>query len=168
MITNKFGQAYVRTLINFNKSVVGHLDRFQKVQEQLDAGDNVVLLANHQTEADPGVWALLLEKVLPRLATEIIYVAGMGLHPTLHNTATELAWGPVHLHMLRLYMSAFAVSKATSFCCMQRALLAYATSFCLALLSVYLCRRQSCGRSTVQTLLHGSQPLLCTLPKTYG
>ena len=72
----KFGQNYVRTLINFNKSVVGHLDRFQKVQEQLDAGDNVVLLANHQTEADPGVWALLLEKVLPRLATEIIYVAG--------------------------------------------------------------------------------------------
>lgn len=72
----KFGQNYVRTLINFNKSVVGHLDRFQKVQEQLDAGDNVILLANHQTEADPGVWALLLEKMLPRLATEIIYVAG--------------------------------------------------------------------------------------------
>ncbi|KAL3142097.1 hypothetical protein ABBQ32_004718 [Trebouxia sp. C0010 RCD-2024] len=72
----KFGQNYVRTLINFDKSVVGHLDRFQKVQEQLDAGHNVVLLANHQTEADPGVWALLLEKVLPRLATEIIYVAG--------------------------------------------------------------------------------------------
>ncbi len=72
----KFGQNYVRTLINFNKSVVGHLDRFKKVQEQLDAGDNVVLLANHQTEADPGVWALLLEKQLPNLATEIIYVAG--------------------------------------------------------------------------------------------
>ena len=72
----KFGQNYVRTLINFNKSVVGHLERFEKIQEQLDAGDNVVLLANHQTEADPGVWALLLEKKLPRLATEIIYVAG--------------------------------------------------------------------------------------------
>ena len=72
----KFGQNYVRTLINFNKSVVGHLDRFKKVQEQLDAGDNVVLLANHQTEADPGVWALLLEKVLPQMATDIIYVAG--------------------------------------------------------------------------------------------
>lgn len=72
----KFGQNYVRTLINFDKSVVGHLERFEKIQEQLDAGDNVVLLANHQTEADPGVWALLLEKKLPRLATEIIYVAG--------------------------------------------------------------------------------------------
>ena len=67
----KFGQTYVRTLINFNKSVVGHLDRFEKVQQQLDAGDNVILLANHQTEADPGVWALLLEKHLPHLATEI-------------------------------------------------------------------------------------------------
>ena len=86
----KFGQTYVRTLINFSKSVVGHLDRFQKVQEQLDAGDNVVLLANHQTEADPGVWALLLEKVLPRLATEIVYVAGAisythTTHPPLHH-----------------------------------------------------------------------------------
>lgn len=82
----KFGQTYVRTLINFNKSVVGHLDRFQQVQEQLDAGDNVVLLANHQTEADPGVWALLLEKVLPRLATEIVYVAGAtsGTHTSQH------------------------------------------------------------------------------------
>ena len=76
----KFGQDYVRTLINFNKSVVGHLDRFKKVQEQLDAGDNVILLANHQTEADPGVWALLLEKVLPQMATDIIYVAGMQWH----------------------------------------------------------------------------------------
>lgn len=72
----KFGQTYVRTLINFNKSVVGHLDRFEKLQQQLNAGENVILLANHQTEADPGVWALLLEKHLPHLATEIIYVAG--------------------------------------------------------------------------------------------
>lgn len=73
----KFGQNYVRTLINFNKSVVGHIERFEKLQQQLDAGDNVILLANHQTEADPGVWALLLEKHLPHLATEIIYVAGI-------------------------------------------------------------------------------------------
>lgn len=76
----KFGQTYVRTLINFNKSVVGHIDRFEKLQQQLDAGDNVILLANHQTEADPGVWALLLEKHLPHLATGIIYVAGGSPH----------------------------------------------------------------------------------------
>lgn len=40
------------------------------------AGHNVVLLANHQTEADPGVFALSLEKTHPKLATDVIYVAG--------------------------------------------------------------------------------------------
>lgn len=39
-------------------------------------GENVVLLANHQTEADPAVWALLLESRFPKLATEVAYVAG--------------------------------------------------------------------------------------------
>lgn len=35
-----------------------------------------MLLANHQTEADPAVWALLLESRFPALATEVAYVAG--------------------------------------------------------------------------------------------
>lgn len=35
-----------------------------------------MLLANHQTEADPAVFALLLEAQFPRLATDVIYVAG--------------------------------------------------------------------------------------------
>ena len=46
------------------------------MQRQLEAGDNVILLANHQTEADPGVFALLLEASHPNLATDVIYVAG--------------------------------------------------------------------------------------------
>ena len=87
----KFGQNYVRTLINFNKSVVGHIDRFQQIQKQLEAGDNVVLLANHQTEADPGVWALLLEKQFPNLATEIIYVAGDHLSPSVGLSSTSFS-----------------------------------------------------------------------------
>ena len=51
-------QRYVRWLIDFKKSVLGNLAIFTQIQEQLDAGQNVVLLANHQTEADPGelVW----------------------------------------------------------------------------------------------------------------
>ena len=54
--------------------------RFTEVQRQLDSGENVILLANHQTEADPGVFALLLEASHPSLATEVIYVAGAILH----------------------------------------------------------------------------------------
>lgn len=32
------------------------------------AGENVILIANHQSEADPAVFALLLEKTFPHLA----------------------------------------------------------------------------------------------------
>lgn len=71
-----FGQRYVRALIDFDRSVVGYADRFAEIQRQLEAGHNVVLLANHQTEADPGVWALLLEAAFPSLATDVTYVAG--------------------------------------------------------------------------------------------
>lgn len=71
-----FGQRYIRGLVDFSKSVVGHVDRFAVLREQLKAGHNVVLLANHQTEADPAVFALLLEAEFPELATDVIYVAG--------------------------------------------------------------------------------------------
>ncbi len=47
-------QNYVRNLINFDISVVGHLENFDKAAEYLARGDNVIMLANHQTEADPG------------------------------------------------------------------------------------------------------------------
>ncbi len=35
-----------------------------------------ILLANHQTEADPGVFAHMLMASHPQLATDVIYVAG--------------------------------------------------------------------------------------------
>lgn len=72
----EFGQKYVGSLIDFTKSWVGHRDRFDKIEEQLNAGDNVILLANHQSEADPGVWAHMLVHTHPDLARKIIYVAG--------------------------------------------------------------------------------------------
>jgi len=71
-----FGQRYIRGLVNFNASFLGHQDRFAQVRAQLAAGENVVLLANHQTEADPAVFALLLEAEFPELASNVIYVAG--------------------------------------------------------------------------------------------
>ena len=52
-------QNYVRNLVDFQNSVVGHLENFDRVAAYLAAGDNVVILANHQTEADPGAHPLL-------------------------------------------------------------------------------------------------------------
>lgn len=72
----EFGQKYVASLLDFNESVVGNLDRWGEIDSQIKAGENVVLLANHQTEADPGVFAHMLESTYPDLAENVIYVAG--------------------------------------------------------------------------------------------
>jgi glycerol-3-phosphate O-acyltransferase len=72
----EFGQRYVGSLIDFTKSYLGHRERFDAMQQQLEAGENVILLANHQSEADPGIWAHMLMHTHPDLATNVIYVAG--------------------------------------------------------------------------------------------
>jgi glycerol-3-phosphate O-acyltransferase len=72
----EFGQRYVATLIDFKNSVLGHRARWDRINELLDAKHNVVLLANHQTEADPGVFAHMLAGTHPHLATDVTYVAG--------------------------------------------------------------------------------------------
>ncbi len=72
----EFGQRYVGSLTDFDTSVLGYPERFDTIRDQLAAGHNVVLLANHQTEADPGVWAHMLEHTHPQLATDVVYVAG--------------------------------------------------------------------------------------------
>ncbi|KAG2485182.1 hypothetical protein HYH03_016071 [Edaphochlamys debaryana] len=72
----EFGQRYVGSLIDFDNSVLCHRDRWDHIQSLLDQKHNVVLLANHQTEADPGVFAHMLKATHPKLATDVIYVAG--------------------------------------------------------------------------------------------
>ncbi|GMH40008.1 hypothetical protein BSKO_07912 [Bryopsis sp. KO-2023] len=71
-----FGQKYVGNLVDFKNSVVGHIDRWGEIERQIKAGENVILLANHQTEADPGVFAHMLTSTHPTLAENVIYVAG--------------------------------------------------------------------------------------------
>eukprot|EP00850_Spirogloea_muscicola_P021404 SM000247S08293 [mRNA] locus=s247:155693:158172:- [translate_table: standard] len=71
-----FGQNYVRPLIDFDTSYLGNQAVFDTIQQQILEGHNVVLLANHQTEADPAVMALMLEHTHPLLAENLTYVAG--------------------------------------------------------------------------------------------
>lgn len=72
----EFGQRYVGALIDFQASVLGQPDRWAQIEAQLAAKHNVVLLANHQTEADPGVFAHMLAASHPEMATSVVYVAG--------------------------------------------------------------------------------------------
>nr|ATJ44624.1 glycerol-3-phosphate acyltransferase [Theobroma cacao] len=71
-----FGQNYIRPLTDFRNSYVGNLSLFYEIEEKLKQGHNVVLISNHQTEADPAIITLLLEKTNPHVAENMIYVAG--------------------------------------------------------------------------------------------
>lgn len=72
----RFGTDLIRPLIDFeNSSILGsvHLDT---IRETLKKGENVILLANHQTEPDPQIISVMLEAIDPQLSSEMIFVAG--------------------------------------------------------------------------------------------
>lgn len=53
------------------------LDNLEKMSKQIAAGENVILLANHQSEADPQVTSSCFELAgYEQLAADMIYVAG--------------------------------------------------------------------------------------------
>ncbi|CAM8877797.1 unnamed protein product [Rhodiola kirilowii] len=70
------GQSYIRPLVDLRNSYVGNLHIFYEMEEKLQKGHNIILISNHQTEADPAVIALLLENSIPRLAEDMTYIAG--------------------------------------------------------------------------------------------
>lgn len=71
-----FGLDFIRPLIDFSKSRVFRPEIVETMVDQLARGENVILLANHQTEPDPQIISLLLEKEHPTFASELIFVAG--------------------------------------------------------------------------------------------
>ncbi|KAL9246959.1 hypothetical protein vseg_020437 [Gypsophila vaccaria] len=71
-----FGQNYIQPLIDFRTSFVGNIAIFREMEEKRQQGHNIILMSNHQSEADPAVIAWLLEKTNPHIAENLIYVAG--------------------------------------------------------------------------------------------
>ncbi|URD87242.1 glycerol-3-phosphate acyltransferase [Musa troglodytarum] len=71
-----FGQNYFRPLVDFRTSYIGNLFLFFDMEKKLKQGHNIVLFSNHQTEADPPLIALLLERTNPYLAEKLVFVAG--------------------------------------------------------------------------------------------
>lgn len=72
----QFGLDFIRSLIDLSGSQVRGLSIASQIEEQLRAGENVILFANHQTETDPQLISILLEKSHPILAEQMIYIAG--------------------------------------------------------------------------------------------
>ena len=59
-----------------NDSVLLGSERVKDIEALLAKGDNVVLLSNHQTEADPSCWSFALHENHERLERDMIMVAG--------------------------------------------------------------------------------------------
>lgn len=72
----KFGNDFIRPLIKQKECQVLGKDSLKMIDKQIANGENVVLFANHQIEPDPQAISLLLEKEHPKLAEEMIFVAG--------------------------------------------------------------------------------------------
>lgn len=73
----EWGSEFFRSLIDKENSQIMGMDNLKKALEQAEAGENVVFFANHQSEADPQVVSILLERAgLAKHAEKFYYVAG--------------------------------------------------------------------------------------------
>jgi glycerol-3-phosphate O-acyltransferase len=70
------GLEFVRPLIDYEHSMLLGKNSLEAIDRSCQAGDNVILLSNHQTEIDPQIISLLIEKEHPKLAEKMIFVAG--------------------------------------------------------------------------------------------
>ena len=72
----RFGVEFLRPLVDKSMSSLrGHVN-LDRAAAQLASGENVIFLANHQTEGDPQAISLLLEDTHPAIGKEMIFVAG--------------------------------------------------------------------------------------------
>lgn len=73
---HQFCLDFFRPMVLLDSSSVKGLDIVDSIVSQLSRGENVILFSNHQTEPDSQAITLLLEKTHPKLAQEMIFVAG--------------------------------------------------------------------------------------------
>lgn len=72
----RFGIEFIRPLVDTQRSRIEGIGNLDKIARQIEHGENVILFANHQTEVDPQLMSLVLEKSHPKLGEEVIFVAG--------------------------------------------------------------------------------------------
>ena len=72
----ELGINFMRPLVDEKSSFYLGTDTLDSIQSQLNAKENAVFFGNHQIEPDPQLMALLLRENYPKLAEEMIFVAG--------------------------------------------------------------------------------------------
>jgi len=81
------GNEFATGVINQDTSEIVGIEQIEQIQKQIADGDNVVLFANHQSEADPQIFSVLLDPKYPGFAEQTIFVAG-------DRVTTDLLAGP--------------------------------------------------------------------------
>lgn len=71
-----FGIEMFRPLVLLDKSVLRGTENLDRMLQQLEDKENVILLANHQTELDPQAISLLLEEDYAVLGERLNFIAG--------------------------------------------------------------------------------------------
>lgn len=72
-----WGCDFFRYFIDLEDSLVLGEDNLKKAMEQVNNGENVIFYANHQSEADPQVMSILLEKAgFKEESDRMVFVAG--------------------------------------------------------------------------------------------
>lgn len=75
----EFGMRFATPLVDIWHSRVLGMANIQKAVEQVEAGENVVFVANHQSEGDPHAVDVLLNRVVgldPEFGENIVFMAG--------------------------------------------------------------------------------------------
>jgi glycerol-3-phosphate O-acyltransferase len=71
-----WGNDFLRALVDEKKSTLRGEENIKEIVSHLKKGHNVILLANHQIEPDPQAISIMLDDRYPKLAEEMIFVAG--------------------------------------------------------------------------------------------
>lgn len=71
-----FGIEFVKPLIDMAHSSIRGEENLREIVDHLRKGHNVILLSNHQTEADPQAISVLLQAAYPEFIEDLIFVAG--------------------------------------------------------------------------------------------
>ncbi len=72
----QFGIDFLRPLVDMPNSTIEGTSHIEEMVELIKRKENVILLANHQVEAEPMAINLMLEKEYPTLSKNLIFVAG--------------------------------------------------------------------------------------------
>ncbi|MEX1013150.1 MAG: 1-acyl-sn-glycerol-3-phosphate acyltransferase [Waddliaceae bacterium] len=72
----KFGIDFIRPVVRVEESQIFGDSYLDEINDEIVKGNNVILMANHQSELDPQAMALLLQENYPILLRSLIFVAG--------------------------------------------------------------------------------------------